>query len=716
MEQFIALNESIGTMDRDVGFLIEAYNNAAKYLHSDPKACLAAARQIAEEVCRQLLAQELALEPHSTMLGDVLPIVKKERLVPHHVAAALTVVHEMGNVGSHPQGQYCRAITSQYAAPCLYALSALADWYVNDYRPSGAIMFTTGPAVRQHLEAARKRLRSNLNLTFSPQAQEIDEQTLLDRCRASATQPHAIPQIFLFSGLDPAIAAEVSEPGRPYKAWDNHVFSLTLPVPAHRSACRAVPLELYYRDDELTRVSEQRKRLFLSSEFDPETGVCRREPRVKIWKLAEFQELIVRLPITILDEAYGIANEHGKSAAMQRTSFAEYVSRNKAPFQNLSVDGFRPLFEVLADILRTHKPTHLTRERRVDAAVPTTCALKRSIELRVQVRFANAPLLGTEEWMNAEQLAQIHQHALPVALNFPIDRHTGQLQGIRLILRVSSPDCVVADHDGEKTIVVPPEQFSPVLTFLLTARHAGRCHVKVEVCDGEQHVLGDIPIVIMVAARAIPPETFPEFVCGGVFTLAYPKNGRGEQEATRPDSPGASVWAENVDSIFKLTQHYLGAQEHRNTVSRLSATALRELAPDHAEAAAPVIPALVNRQARGRIKPVKNQDAPSGFGEAANAGAPALVQCIVPVVSAILAMLGAEHPASLFEKVQAWWQRKPSAPQMSKQALLDHLTSADVAGILAQHGLALPPEQLEQFTMILKRLVQQECQSKRWRS
>lgn len=696
--------------DDDVRFLIDSYNNAVKYLRNDPMACLTSSRRIAEDICKSLLKREITEEHEETRLAKFIQALKKENIVPYPILAALHAVREYGNVGAHSQGADIVYITTHYAQPCIQSLAILTDWYVNHYQPTRAFVFTTGPTVRLHLEAAWKRLHLNLNIAFNTQSKDIKEHKLLELCRTSATHPHPTPYIFIFSGIDPAIAIEVSEPDQAYKVWGNNVFSVVLPVPSHRSHCKAVSIELYYRDDEITQKAPDNKRLFLSSEFDHHTGICHHDPKIRLRELKEFQELVTRSPETIVDNAYVVVNEYGQSVTMKRASFAEYITKSNAPFHDFNIDAFRPLFEILAEILRVHKPTHLTRKRRVDTAVPKTCTLDRSIELRVQVRFVNAPLLGTEEWIESEQLSQIQKQATPVSVNFPIDSNTGQLQETRLIIRIISQDFDLHDMDSEKIVSVPPDEFSPVLTFLLIAKHSGLCHLKVEVCNAENHVLGDIPLEITVETMTIPPDKFPEFVYGGALTLANQGNGHGESDITSPDSSTTSIWAENLDSMFKLTQHYLNLQENRGAVTRVSEKVLLELDPEHADDSVPLIPAFVNRQARGQIKPVKNHDVPGGFGEADDSEEISLIRAVVPIVIAVLSALFAEHKPSPLQTLQKWLKNEQPDAKISKTDMLEQLTIDDVGTILKYYGITLPQKKLDALTQIIKREVREYLQ------
>jgi len=485
-----------------------------------------------------------------------------------------------------------------------------------------------------------------------------------------------------------------------------------LPVPTHRSSYKAVPIELYYRDDEIRQVDPNNKRLFLSSEFDPHTGICHHEPKVKIWNLKEFQKLIVQSAEAIVDDAYGVTDEHGKSVTLQRVSFARYINNNKTPFRNFCVDAFRPLFEILSEILRVHKPIYLTRKRRVDAAVPKTCTLERSIELRVQVRFVNAPLLGTEEWIESEQLSQMQNQATPVSVNFPIDSNTGRLQETRLVIRIISQDFDLHNVDSEKIISVAPDEFSPVLTFLLTAKRSGLCRLKVEVCNAENHVLGDIPIGITIETTTIPPDEFPEFIYGGVLTLATQRNGHGERGTTLPGSSARSVWTENITSIFKLTQHYLNVQENRGVVNRMSEKVLLELDHEEADATVSIIPALVNRQARGQIKPVTHHDVPGGFGETDDSEEMSLVRAVVPTMIVVLSVLFTESKPSFFHSLRTWFKNEQPAVKISKADMLEQLTNHDVSMILKYYGMTLPEEKLDALTQMIKREVKKYLQQR----
>ena len=131
--------------------------------------------------------------------------------------------------------------------------------------------------------------------------------------------------------------------------------------------------------------------------------------------------------------------------------------------------------------------------RRIDAAMPSQAEVGRQTDLIVQVRFANSPLLGLEDWPTHRRPEAIDQASDAIELRYPEDAVTGALLPARLRLRLVAPDFTI-EGQAEQLIEVPPDTYSKRVTFLLTPRRAGYCRVNVEVYTPDALYLGTVPV------------------------------------------------------------------------------------------------------------------------------------------------------------------------------------------------------------------------------
>ncbi len=178
-------------------------------------------------------------------------------------------------------------------------------------------------------------------------------------------------------------------------------------------------------------------------------------------------------------------------------------------------------------------PKTLKRERRIDAAVPSAAKVGQRIDLLLQVRFPDSPLLGLEQWPLKRKPASLEQAQEMTELEFPLDPLTGQPGKARLQVRLVTPDFEV-EGAAEKLLDVPPDEFSKVVSFLLIAKKVGYCRINVEIYDVSQVYLGTVPIEAEIARdlTLAPPQ--PAYnVANFYFVVAA-------QGAPQPPSPQQS--------------------------------------------------------------------------------------------------------------------------------------------------------------------------------
>jgi hypothetical protein len=132
-------------------------------------------------------------------------------------------------------------------------------------------------------------------------------------------------------------------------------------------------------------------------------------------------------------------------------------------------------------------------ERRVDAAIASQAEVGRQIDLIVQVRFADSPRLGLEDWPTRRRPAAIEQGSEDVRVAYPVDSRTGARIPARLRLKIVAPDFAL-EGDAERLIEVPPDDYSRRVAFLVSPVRPGYCRLNVEVYGPDALYLGAIPV------------------------------------------------------------------------------------------------------------------------------------------------------------------------------------------------------------------------------
>jgi hypothetical protein len=167
------------------------------------------------------------------------------------------------------------------------------------------------------------------------------------------------------------------------------------------------------------------------------------------------------------------------------------------------------LATIAGEVARLGDPTHpiasyvpetVLKERRIDAAAPSSAEVGQPIDLLVQVRFPNSLLLGIEDWPTDQKPSSIKQKTEQVTLEFPVNKQTGELGPARLIIRVVTPDFEI-EGSAEQLVEIPPYQYSKLISFLLTPEKVGGCRINVEVYSVDHVYLGTVPIETEVGAQ-----------------------------------------------------------------------------------------------------------------------------------------------------------------------------------------------------------------------
>jgi len=143
-------------------------------------------------------------------------------------------------------------------------------------------------------------------------------------------------------------------------------------------------------------------------------------------------------------------------------------------------------------------------QRRIDAVIPSSAALGETVDVLVQVRFPDSPLLGLEEWPSKHRPDRVDQEFDLIEIAFPRDPRTQRLAPSRLEIQVETLDFTVVGNDRE-ILEIPPDRYSARLVFLLKAQRVGTCRVNVHVRGVDRVHLGSVPMQIPIGDKSETP-------------------------------------------------------------------------------------------------------------------------------------------------------------------------------------------------------------------
>jgi hypothetical protein len=216
---------------------------------------------------------------------------------------------------------------------------------------------------------------------------------------------------------------------------------------------------------------------------------------------------------------------HANGAAVVIPVILRPVDWSSAPFAQLQAlprdgrpvttwpnhdEAFAGIAQGIREVVRRkgHSPVGLqTRERVFDAAMPGKVVRGRTAELQTLIRLPDSP--GLKGILQSDRDAEPRPEDV-VSKEFPVTfprNLIGEVEGFTARVTLSSPDFVPPTQS--KGFIVPPEQDSEVVTFLLTPQRTGKLKLLVEL-EWEDAVRGTRRLLTECVADAsaiAEPET-----------------------------------------------------------------------------------------------------------------------------------------------------------------------------------------------------------------
>ncbi len=162
--------------------------------------------------------------------------------------------------------------------------------------------------------------------------------------------------VFIADADQPEKTKELIKKGAPYKPWGNNVFSFQIPNSELRPNFSAVCIEHYYTDNELKteiEIAGIKRRLFLSGEFSKLTGQTANHE----FFYENFQRLKKCGPYDIIEGDKGNRvqqlldeSDPPTNYALPKNDFASEMLSGNPALDNVSVEAFRKIFDVLKQI------------------------------------------------------------------------------------------------------------------------------------------------------------------------------------------------------------------------------------------------------------------------------------------------------------------------------------------------------------------------------
>lgn len=224
-----------------------------------------------------------------------------------------------------------------------------------------AEIWTEGQTDVLHMKKAIQVLNFSEKIFFKEDLKDQGDMALLKKCKIFAEKYQAKPMIFIFDRDNKNLIKHITDKEGNYKNWGNNVFSFAIPIPSHRKGYKNICLELYYKDDELRTIDGSGHRLFLTSEFNKDSGKLKSDPSIhidNIGKLKGFTD--IKFAKIVASNVFGVEN---KNIALSKMKFAGYILAGTPPFNSFGFGEFEKIFEIISNIIEPIK-TSTTRKNK----------------------------------------------------------------------------------------------------------------------------------------------------------------------------------------------------------------------------------------------------------------------------------------------------------------------------------------------------------------
>jgi predicted ATP-binding protein involved in virulence len=210
------------------------------------------------------------------------------------------------------------------------------------------IVITEGKTDWKHLKKALERFKNrglytDLDIEFLEYEENIKmgDSSLDSMVEAFKKTFQSKKTIFMFDRDSNDICKKYAN--NEFNNHTNNVYSFC--IPKIDDTLDKISLEFYYKENDLKRLDENDRRLFIGKEFyttaNSKCGTYRTDKKDKCDKLVIIDEKVYK--------SYDL--EHKNSLALTKNSFAENILNDVSDFNSLDIEEFKKIFDVIEKII-----------------------------------------------------------------------------------------------------------------------------------------------------------------------------------------------------------------------------------------------------------------------------------------------------------------------------------------------------------------------------
>lgn len=217
---------------------------------------------------------------------------------------------------------------------------------------SKPIVITEGKTDWKHFKAAlevikQKEEYSSIDFFLHEFSENQGDSELHKRLQALSKIPNKHKIIGIFD-CDEDNGRRIHQKHSGIKYYGNNVYGMTIPIPDFRSYNSGISVEFLYKDNDLKKLDENNRRLYITSEFN-EKGRLISDRNVGVGNADCIKRYLSQSNEKIKDN--DVFDLDGNSLALSKENFAQNVLEKTVPFDNMDFSAFYPVFDRLKEIL-----------------------------------------------------------------------------------------------------------------------------------------------------------------------------------------------------------------------------------------------------------------------------------------------------------------------------------------------------------------------------
>lgn len=212
---------------------------------------------------------------------------------------------------------------------------------------SKPLLICEGKTDWRHLKVAYRKLNQpcKCDIEFYESDGVMGGDRLLRECKILSKINSTRMLFCIFDRDDEEILSKISSEGKYLKHFGQNVYAFAIPVPKHRIDSPGISLEFYYSDEEIRRVDENGKRLFINTEFNKKSGKLILDESIICQDYNRFS----RSGLHIISEK--VYDGKHRQIAMSKSDFAENVYNAKSGFHDFNFSEFQNIFNVINSLV-----------------------------------------------------------------------------------------------------------------------------------------------------------------------------------------------------------------------------------------------------------------------------------------------------------------------------------------------------------------------------